>query len=116
MVSGDLNNDGDDELVVALTSATEGSGSQADVFRVDSATCFRLACLELVGSFAFTLPSGPTVSASAIAAVEGIVDVTTTATTTAGSVEEQMTTTRSPEIKLAIGTLSLLSAMCLHLG
>jgi hypothetical protein len=105
MVSGDMNNDGDDELVVALTSATEGSGSQADVFRVDSATCFQLACLELVGSFAFTLPSGPTVSASTSAAVEGIVAETTT-----GTVEYTTTTTRSPEIKLAIGTL--ISALC----
>ncbi|ELR16392.1 uncharacterized protein ACA1_047930, partial [Acanthamoeba castellanii str. Neff] len=84
MVSGDMNNDGDDEIVVAFTSATAGSGSQAEVFRVDSATCFRLECLDLVGNFAFTLPSGPTVP-----------DDSTLA----------MTTTRSPEIKLAIGNV-----------
>jgi hypothetical protein len=108
MVSGDMNNDGDDELVVALTSATAGSGSQAEVFRVDSATCFRLACLELVGSFAFVLPSGPTVSASAAAVLAGVVDSsTTTTTTTTGSAEYSQTTTRSPEIKLAIGTNAL---------
>jgi hypothetical protein len=45
--------------VVAFTSATAGSGSQAHVFRVDSATCFRLECLDLVVNFAFTLPGGP---------------------------------------------------------
>jgi hypothetical protein len=95
MVSGDMNNDGDDEIVVAFTSATAGSGSQAEVFRVDSATCFRLACLELVGSFAFVLPSGPTVptlasSGDSKKATESV----------------ELTTTRSPEIKLAIGTLS----------
>jgi hypothetical protein len=103
MVSGDMNNDGDDEIVVALTSATAGSGSQAEVFRVDSATCFRLACLELVGSFAFVLPSGPTVSASAAAVLAGVVDSSTTTTTT-GSAATTLKTTRSPEIKLAIGT------------
>jgi len=101
MVSGDLNNDGDDEIVVALTSAIEGSGSQADLFRVDSTTCFRLECLELVGNFAFTLPGGPTLSASEAAAVEGIIDATTT--TMPGSGDYTVSTTRSPEIKLAIG-------------
>ncbi len=124
MVSGDMNNDGDDEIVLAFTSATagsategsatEGSSSQAEVFRVDSATCSRLACLELVGSFAFVLPSGPTVSASEAAVLEGIADSTSTTTTTA-SVASAMTTARSPEIKLAIGTLScslVLSALC----
>ncbi len=106
MVSGDMNNDGDDEIVVAFTSATGGSAtegsSQAEVFRVDSATCFRLVCLELVGSFAFVLPSGPTVSASTAAVLEDIID----SSTTTGSVASAMTTARSPEIKLAIGTLS----------
>ncbi len=107
MVSGDLNNEGDDEIVVAFTSATEGSGSQAEVFRVDSATCFRLAYLELVGSFAFVLPSGPTVSASTAAVLAGIVD----STTTTGSAAYAAATTRSPEIKLAIGTLSALCSL-----
>ncbi len=114
MVSGDMNNDGDDEIVVAFTSATagsatEGSGSQAEVFRVDSATCFKLDCLELVGSFAFVLPSGPTAPATDV--FEDVIDSPSTTTDPVYA----MPTTRSPDIKLAIGTLcpllSLLSAL-----
>jgi hypothetical protein len=105
MVSGDMNNDGDDEIVVAFTSATAGSGSQADVFRVDSATCFRLECLELVGSFAFVLPSGPTVPESTAAVL------TSSGDSKKATESVEMTTTRSPEIKLAIGTLSFF-ALC----
>jgi hypothetical protein len=96
------------DTVLAFTSATEGSGSQAEVFRVDNATCFHLHCLGMVGSFGFVLPSGPTAAAAAV--FEHIIDSTSPTTEPVASA---MPTTRSPEIKLAIGTLCPLpSAFC----